>query len=99
MAKHGALDFLGRRAEPRLPPAISSQNAYWMWGLHGCTGELVISITGDTPADLHQLYRDVTIVGTMANPLAMPEEHKNVYLLRGRNPARPINWAKEKWFY
>ena len=94
----GAIDFLGRRAEPRLPPAISNQNSYWTWGLHGCSGELIISVTDDDIADLSEVYRDVKVVGVMDNPLAMPGEHKNIYLLRGRRPERPINWPKEKFY-
>ena len=94
----GAIDFLGRRAEPRLPQAISAQNSYWTWGLHGCSGELLISVTDDTPEEVAKVYREVKIVGVMNNPLAMPEEHKNIYLLRGRRSGRPIDWAKEKFY-
>ncbi len=32
----------------------------------------------------------------MDNPLAMPFEHKTVYLLRNRLPTAPFNWSDEK---
>ncbi|MEO7028577.1 MAG: glycosyltransferase family 39 protein [Acidobacteriaceae bacterium] len=92
----GAIDFLGRREEPRLPPAISNHNAYWMWGLHGCDGQLLISISDDTPQEMLRSYRSVQIVGHMSNPLAMPYEHRNIYLCRGRRSETPIQWDKEK---
>ncbi len=96
----GALDFLGRYAEPRLPPAISYQNTYWLWGPHGCTGELLLSVTGDEPEELRQVYRDVQIVGVMHNPHSVPDEQdKNIYLLRHRLPGQPFNWATEKNYF
>jgi hypothetical protein len=94
----GAMDFLGLRAEPRLPPAISRHNSYWMWGTHGCTGRVVISVTDASPEDLRHVYRSVQIMGTMTNPLAMPEEHKHIYLLHDRLPGHPIDWAGEKHY-
>lgn len=94
----GALDFLARREEPRLPPAISRHNNYWIWGPHGCTAELAISVTGDKREDLLKVYREVTVLGHLDNPYAMPYEHKNIYLLRGRRPERPFRWDDERTY-
>ncbi|HEY4356125.1 MAG TPA: glycosyltransferase family 39 protein [Acidobacteriaceae bacterium] len=94
----GALDFLARREEPRLPPAISRHNNYWIWGPHGCTAELVIAVTGDRPDELLKVYRNVTVLGHLDNPYAMPYEHKNIYLLRGRRPERPFIWDNERHY-
>jgi hypothetical protein len=90
----GAVDVLGHREEPRLPAAISGHNNYWWWGPRGCSGELVIAISGGTPEELQQKYSSVTIVGNAQNRWAMPYENRNVYLLRGRLTVAPFDWAK-----
>jgi hypothetical protein len=90
----GAIDFLGKHAEPSLPPAISHQNNYWIWGYHGCTARVVIDITDASAADLRNYYDSVEIVGTVNVQHSMPEENKNIYLLRGRKLDHPITWEK-----
>ena len=92
----GALDLLGRLEEPKLPPAISPHNTYWLWGRHGCTSQLVIAISGGSPDELRGKYEDVTILGHMDDPNAMPHEHKYVYLLRHRRPEMPLDWTRVK---
>ncbi|QHN05414.1 glycosyltransferase family 39 protein [Granulicella sp. WH15] len=95
----GALDLLGRREEPSLPAAISPQNSYWMWGTHGCTGEIAIAISGGSLEELQGQYESVTVLGRMDDPLAMPfERHKHIYLLRRRRPEMPFVWEKMKDF-
>lgn len=97
----GALDLLGARldAAQHLPPAMSGQNNYWLWGTHGCDPDVVIAVIGDTPEAVSQKYRLVQIVGHLDNPWAMPFEHKNIYLLRGRKPSAPFNWADERYYF
>ncbi len=92
----GAIDFLGRRDGLHLPPAISGQNTYWLWGTHGCDPNLVIAVIGDTPEEIAQKYKSVTIVGRMGTPYSMPFEHKNIYLLRGRRSSAPFDWRDEQ---
>ncbi len=94
----GAIDFLGRRDGLHLPPALSGQNNYWLWGTHGCDVNLVIAVIPDTPAEVAQKYESVTIVGVMDNPYAMPFEHKNIYLLRGRRTSAPFDWRDERFY-
>jgi hypothetical protein len=99
----GALDLLGAGQDAgqhlSLPPAMSGQNNYWLWGTHGCDPDVVIAVIGDTPKAVSQKYRLVEIVGRMDNPWAMPFEHKNIYLLRGRRPSSPFNWADERFYF
>jgi len=92
----GAIDFLGARQHLGLPPAISGHNTYWLWGPGNRGVDLVIAVLHDTPEQLHTKYASVTIIGRMDNPLAMPFEHKTVYLLRNRLPTAPFNWNDEK---
>ncbi len=99
----GALDLLGPRQNEGsnlpLPPAMSGQNNYWLWGTHGCDPNLVIAVIGDTPEAVSRKYQSVSIVGRMDNPWAMPFEHKNIYLLRGRRPSAPFHWADERFYF
>ena len=90
----GAIDFFNRTQHLGLPPAISHQNNYWMWGPHGCTGKVVIDISDDGATDLRDYYSSVEIVGTVNVPHSMPEERKHIYLLRDRTPEHPITWQK-----
>ncbi len=99
----GAIDFLASRQNGgrtfRLPPAISGQNSYWLWGTHGCDPDVSIAVIGDSPEAIARKYRSVEILGRMDNPWAMPFEHKNVYLLRGRRPSAPFYWHDEKVYF
>ncbi len=92
----GALEFFGQKLEPGMPRVISGHNNYWLWGQRGCSGDPVIAVVGDSREDLATKYESVTVIGHMSDPLAMSYEHKNVYLLRHRKPAAPVNWADEK---
>jgi hypothetical protein len=82
-----------------LAPAISGQNNYWLWGTHGCDVNLVIAVISDTPEKVAQKFESVEIVGRMDNPFAMPFEHKNIYLLRGRRPSATFRWADERFYF
>jgi hypothetical protein len=97
----GAIDFLAPLQEhhPHLPPALSGQNNYWLWGTHGCDPEVSIAVISDSPDAIALKYRSVEIVGRLDNPWAMPFEHKNVYLLRGRRSSAPVNWADERFYF
>ena len=82
-----------------MPPALCGQNSYWHWGTHGRDPDLVIAIIRDTPAEVATKYESVTVVGHMSAPFAMPFEHRNVYLLRGRRPSAPFDWRDERYYY
>jgi hypothetical protein len=94
----GAVDFLATLQDhhTHLPAALSGQNNYWLWGTHGCDPEISIAVIDDSPEAIAQKYRSVEIVGRLSDPWAMPFEHKNVYLLRGRRPSAPFHWADER---
>ena len=94
----GAIDFLGARAHLHLPPVVCPHNNYWLWGTHRRSPDLVIAISGGTPEELATEYTSVTLIGPMNDPLAMPYEHKNVYLLRGRRPNLPLDWDDKKLY-
>ena len=97
----GAIDFLAPLQDPHthLPAALSGHNNYWLWGTHGCDPEVSIAVIDDSPEAIAQKYRSVEIVGRLNDPWAMPFEHKNVYLLRGRRPSAPFHWADERFYF
>jgi hypothetical protein len=96
----GAIDLLGPREQPGLPPAISGQNSYWMWGTHGCNANTVIAVVSDTREQLLSKYEDVELIGRIDAPYAMPfERHRGIWLLRGRRPDAPFDWADERFYY
>jgi hypothetical protein len=59
----------------------------------------VIAVIEDTPEEVGRKYSSVEIVGRMDEPYAMPFEHKNIYLLRGRRPAARFDWADERFYF
>jgi hypothetical protein len=59
----------------------------------------VIAVIPDTPEEVSKKYESVTIVGRLDQPYAMPFEHKNIYLLRGRRPSAPFDWADERFYF
>ncbi len=89
-----AINLLGHG----LPTAISGHNNYYLWGTHEATGEVVIAITGGTPADMRENYAEVQIAGRMQHPLAMPFEHRNIYLLRHRKLDLTVDWLALKHY-
>jgi hypothetical protein len=88
----GALEFLGHN----LPPVLSGQNNYFLWGPHNATGEIVFNVNGASPAEMREIYQDVQIVGRMDHPYAMPYEHRNIYLARHRNKNLTQDWPDFK---
>ena len=76
----GAIDFFGRARG--LPPALSGDRTYWLWGPHGYSGNCLI-VLGDRRERLEQLFNHVEYVGTSAdNPWAL-ESQIGVYICKG----------------
>jgi hypothetical protein len=76
-----AIDVFGRPLG--LPAAVSGHNNYFLWGLHGHDGSVVIQIGGDPDAYAHE-FRNVTVAGRIDSPYAMPyEADAPIYVLRG----------------
>jgi hypothetical protein len=76
----GAIDFLGRRYG--LPPALSGDRTYYLWGPRGYSGNCLI-VLGDRKERLEELFDHVEYVGTSAdNPYAL-ETEISVNICRG----------------
>jgi hypothetical protein len=93
----GALDFFGPRYG--LPPAISSQNSYFLWGTQGYDGSTLVAI-GATRIDLlRRYYRSVVLVRTSAEPYKwIVEGPAPIFVCR--NPIAPLSliWPRLRWY-
>jgi len=93
----GALDFFGPAYG--LPPAISSQNNYYLWGTRGYDGSTLVAI-GATRIDLlRRYYRSVVLVRTSTEPRKwIVEGPAPIYLCR--DPVAPLQaiWPQLRWY-
>jgi hypothetical protein len=93
----GALDFFGPIFG--LPPVISSQNNYYLWGTRGYDGTTLVAI-GATRIDLlRRFYRSVVLVTTSAEPYKWVVEGPTpIYLCR--DPVAPLSviWPQLRWY-
>jgi hypothetical protein len=80
-----AIDLYGPRYG--LPPALSGNNNYWIWGTRGFEGRVVIDLNGPELIQA-RTYRSVKRVAMYYSAYAMPYENNlPVYVLR--DPVRP----------
>ena len=91
-----AVNFLGMSRS--LPFAASGHNNYYLWGPHGATGEVMIVVSGGSVDDLRQSYSSVEVAGRMDHPYAMPYEHRNIYICRGRKLSLIADWDELKHY-
>ncbi|GGF46192.1 hypothetical protein GCM10011611_60810 [Aliidongia dinghuensis] len=84
-----ALDVYG--AADGLPPALSGQNQYFLWGVRGFDGDAMILVNGD-PDRLARLCRSTEIAGQIGAPYVMPYENdRPIILCRGlRRPLAEV---------
>lgn len=96
-ADAGGLDFYGPRYG--LPPAISAQNTYYLWGTRGYDGRTLI-VVGASQADVVRRYfRKMTLVATYGHPYKwIVEGPTPIYLCS--DPIVPLAqiWPHLRWF-
>jgi hypothetical protein len=93
----GALDFFGQRYG--LPTVISSQNNYYLWGIHGYDGSTMLAIGASRVDILRKYYRNVTLVATSSEPYRwVVEGPAPIYLCR--DPVAPLSqiWPHLRWY-
>ncbi|MGO9087552.1 MAG: glycosyltransferase family 39 protein [Candidatus Sulfotelmatobacter sp.] len=90
----GAIDFFDRKLG--LPPALSGDRTYFLWGPGPYSGNCMI-VLGDRRERLEQLFEHVDYVGISAlNPWAL-EPQVGVYICRGKKfDSWPGFWPKIK---
>lgn len=93
----GALDFFG--PQYGLPPAISSQNSYYLWGTRGYDGTTLVAI-GATRIDiLRRFYRSCVLARTSTEPYKwIVEGPAPIYLCH--DPVAPLSaiWPRLRWY-
>ncbi|HMK70350.1 MAG TPA: glycosyltransferase family 39 protein [Xanthobacteraceae bacterium] len=89
-----AIDVYGR--SDALPPALSGENQYFVWGTHGFDGDIIIHIGGD-PERWRRFCRSVETVTSFGVSFAMPYENgRPIFVCRGpRAPLAQI-WPRFK---
>ena len=96
MARRAAIDFFG--APLGLPPAVTGHNQYWLWGMHGYDGAVLIDVNANV-ADDAQLCQSATLGGTFTSPLSMPyESHFDIVLCRGLKRPLPEFWRRQRFY-
>ena len=76
-----ALDVYGAR--DGLPPALSGNDQYFLWGPHDYDGSVILHVNGDL-ARWQRVCRSSQVVGTFGAPYAMPYENdRPIILCRG----------------
>ncbi len=87
-----ALDVYGERYG--LPPALSGNNNYWLWGPRGFTGNVMIIVQGDSRNDRLR-FDSVRLAAVLHNPYGMPYENAvRIYICRGIHRALAAIWPK-----
>src|SRR5579872_428744 len=92
-----ALAFYGPRYG--LPPVISGQNTYYLWGTHGYTGETMIAVGAMQVDVLKSAFKDVRLVATYGNPYKWVVEGPTpIYVCT--HPRAPLSqlWPRFKWY-
>lgn len=81
-----------------LPPAISGHNAFYLWGMQGCTGQVLITIN-IAPQDAAQGYDSVTLVARTSCAACVDFEN-NAPILILRQPKTPfaILWRQARHY-
>jgi MFS family permease len=81
-----AVDFFGPRYG--LPPAISGHNNYYLWGTHGASGNVVLSV-GVPRAKLRMEFGKIRQVGLYHDPYVLPD-FNNLPVYLGTQPIEPL---------
>lgn len=90
-----AIDYYGSG----LPPAISGNNNYYLWGPRGYDGSVVLAVNAD-PAQWSRICDSARVVATFGtSPYAMPyERDRPIVLCRGMHPSLPQLWPVFKHY-
>jgi hypothetical protein len=89
-----AIDVFGRA--DGLPPALSGNNQYWLWGPRGFDGSLSIHIGGD-PERWRRACGSIEIVDKTSDPFAMPYENdRPIFICRDMRVSFDRLWDRLK---
>ena len=86
-----ALDYFGRA--DGLPPALSGQLQYYLWGAHGYDGSVIIDVNGD-PGAWAQMCDKSEVVAHFGGPYVLPLENGPIILCHGLRHPLPEMWPE-----
>lgn len=93
----GGLDLYGPRYG--LPPVISAQNTYYLWGTHGYDGKTLIVVGASQADTVRKFYRKMTLVTTYGNPYKWVVEGPTpIYLCTDPIEPLPEFWPQLRWY-
>jgi len=96
-ADAGAIDRYGPAFD--LPSAIGSQNAYWLWGMHGYDMRSVLAIGASRERELFAAYAQCTPVGTTFDRYrAVVEGPTPIFLCSHPRLPRAALWRSLRWY-
>lgn len=90
-----AVDFYGSKYG--LPPAISKQNSYWIWGPGNYDGSTMI-ILGSSGRHDREFFQSVEKVGRVEHPYSRRDEYYDILLCRGPKKSLQKMWPQLKLF-
>jgi hypothetical protein len=91
-----ALDVYG--AADHLPPALSEQDQYYLWGTHGYDGSVVIAVNAN-PRRWARICDRSTVAARFGVPYAMPyERDRAIVVCHGTRVPLSIAWPRFKRF-
>jgi hypothetical protein len=89
-----ALDVYGRA--DRLPPALSEQNQYFLWGTHGYDGSVVIAVDA-RPSGWARICERIGPIASFGVPYAMPyERDRRIVVCYGTRVPLATAWPRFK---
>jgi hypothetical protein len=89
-----AIDLFG--PADHLPPALTGQNQYFLWGPRGFDGSMIIHVGGD-PDRWRQICQSLEMVGSFGVAYAMPyETNQPIFVCRGLRGGLARAWPRFK---
>jgi hypothetical protein len=92
-----AIDYYGGRYG--LPPAISAQDQYYLWGTRGYSLSRMLAVGASEYAILKTLYANVRMLGTFSDPYRRVLEGPTpIYLCTGPRVPLARIWPALRWY-
>jgi len=89
-----AIDVFGKA--DGLPPALSGEDQYFLWGSHGYDGSVILHINGNVRS-WERFCEHLEVIGTFGAPYAMPYENgRPILLCHGLRANLSDTWARFK---
>jgi hypothetical protein len=79
-----------------LPPALSEEDQYFLWGTHGFEGNVIVAINA-RPNRWSRYCRTIVVAGYFGARYAMPyENHRPILVCHDLRVSLPLAWPRHK---